>query len=76
MGKSYEHLDDTLKHFIGQQPMYFVATAPTEGGHVNLSPKGYAETFAIIDDHTVAYLNGTALRACSPPTTPASAPSS
>jgi hypothetical protein len=57
MGKIYEHLNETLKHFIGQQPMYFVATAPTEGGHVNLSPKGYAETFAIIDDHTVAYLD-------------------
>ncbi|WP_344833532.1 pyridoxamine 5'-phosphate oxidase family protein [Actinocorallia longicatena] len=57
MGKTYERLDDALQRFIGQQPMYFVATAPGEGGHVNLSPKGYAETFAIIDEHTVAYLD-------------------
>src|SRR3954465_12284449 len=57
MGKVHEHLDDALKRFIEQQPMYFVATAPADGGHVNVSPKGYAEAFAIIDEHTVAYLD-------------------
>ncbi|MBW8487618.1 pyridoxamine 5'-phosphate oxidase family protein [Actinomadura sp. PM05-2] len=36
--------------------MFFVATAPREG-HVNVSPKGYADTFAIIDPLTVAYLD-------------------
>ncbi|GAB3657001.1 pyridoxamine 5'-phosphate oxidase family protein [Actinocorallia lasiicapitis] len=57
MGKIYEKLDAGLRRFIEQQPMFFVATAPSEGGHVNLSPKGYTETFAIIDDRTVAYLD-------------------
>jgi hypothetical protein len=37
--------------------MFFVATAPSEGGRVNLSPKGYSDTFAVIDDRTVAYLD-------------------
>ena len=37
--------------------MFFVATAPSEGGRINLSPKGYGDTLAVIDDHTVAYLD-------------------
>lgn len=37
--------------------MFFVATAPSEGGRINLSPKGYGDTFAVLDDHTVAYLD-------------------
>ncbi|GGO17373.1 pyridoxamine 5'-phosphate oxidase [Microbispora rosea subsp. aerata] len=57
MGKIYEKLDDRLREFLTAQPVYFVATAPERGGHVNVSPKGYADTFAIIDDTTVAYLD-------------------
>ncbi|GAA2790205.1 pyridoxamine 5'-phosphate oxidase family protein [Nonomuraea dietziae] len=57
MGKIYEKLTDRLREFISAQPVYFVATAPESGGHVNVSPKGYADTFAILDDHTVAYLD-------------------
>ncbi|MFC9436970.1 pyridoxamine 5'-phosphate oxidase family protein [Nocardia sp. NPDC057030] len=57
MAKVFPHLDDALRKFIEEQPMFFVATAPAEGGRVNLSPKGYRDTFAIIDDHTVAYLD-------------------
>jgi Pyridoxamine 5'-phosphate oxidase len=37
--------------------MFFVATAPSEGGRINLSPKGYRDTFAVLDAHTVAYLD-------------------
>src|SRR5690606_16759003 len=37
--------------------VYFVATAPERGCHVNVSPKGYADTFAVLDDTTVAYLD-------------------
>jgi len=57
MGKIHERIDDRIRKFIAEQPMFFVATAPSEGGHVNVSPKGYAGTFAIIDDLTVAYLD-------------------
>src|SRR5215472_7355113 len=42
--------------------MFFVATAPCvdssgDGGHVNVSPKGYRDTFAVLDPRTVAYLD-------------------
>lgn len=57
MAKVFPHLDDALRKFIEEQSMFFVATAPVEGGRVNLSPKGYRDTFAILDDHTIAYLD-------------------
>ncbi|MEV7807037.1 pyridoxamine 5'-phosphate oxidase family protein [Microbispora sp. NPDC088329] len=57
MGKMYEKLTDRLREFVTTQPVFFVATAPEQGGHVNVSPKGYADTFAVIDDTTVAYLD-------------------
>jgi Pyridoxamine 5'-phosphate oxidase len=58
----YSELDDRLIKFITSQPMFFVATAPCldhsgSGGHVNLSPKGYRDTFAVLDPLTVAYLD-------------------
>lgn len=57
MGKTYEKLDDKLISFIKAQKMFFVATAPLSGdGHVNVSPKGY-DSFAVIDDTTVAWLD-------------------
>jgi hypothetical protein len=37
-----------------------VGTAPGSGGHVNVSPKGLAGTFSVVDEHTVAYLDLTA----------------
>jgi hypothetical protein len=62
MGAVYDELDERLIHFITSQPMFFVATAPCldqtgAGGHVNVSPKGYRDTFAVIDSLTVAYLD-------------------
>lgn len=41
MGKTYERIDGRLRTFIEAQPMFFTATAPlSEGGTVNLSPRG------------------------------------
>jgi hypothetical protein len=57
MSKEFSSIDASLREFIGQQAMFFVATAPSEGGRINLSPKGYQDTFAVLDDHTVAYLD-------------------
>ena len=62
MGQVYPDLDDRLRTFISSQPMFFVATAPCldeagGGGHVNVSPKGYRDTFAVLDPLTVAYLD-------------------
>jgi hypothetical protein len=62
MAKVYAELDERLTKFIVTQPIFFVATAPClaasgEGGHVNVSPKGYRDTFAILGPRTVAYLD-------------------
>ncbi|MFJ7250657.1 pyridoxamine 5'-phosphate oxidase family protein [Kitasatospora sp. NPDC098652] len=57
MGHVYRQLDAPTRAFIEQQPMFFVATAPTADGRVNVSPKGYADTFTVLDDTTVAYLD-------------------
>jgi hypothetical protein len=57
MGKSYDHLPAVLRDFVEAQRMFFVATAPLAAdGHVNLSPKAY-DSFRVLDDHTVAYLD-------------------
>ncbi|WP_372351975.1 pyridoxamine 5'-phosphate oxidase family protein [Streptomyces sp. KL116D] len=58
MGKSYERIDGRLRSFIEEQPVFFTATAPLSGdGTVNLSPKGLKGSFAVVDEHTVAYLD-------------------
>ena len=62
MGKLYPELDERLRKFISRQSVFFVATAPCltpdgSGGHVNVSPKGYADTFAVLGPHRVAYLD-------------------
>ena len=62
MGQVYPELDRRLVEFIGRQRMFFVATAPCvdssgDGGHVNVSPKGYRDTFAVLGPRTVAYLD-------------------
>lgn len=57
MGKTYDHIDDSLRRFIAGQQMFFVATAPLSGdGLINVSPKGL-DSFRILDEHTVAYLD-------------------
>jgi hypothetical protein len=58
MGKLYDVIDGRLRAFIEEQKIFFVATAPlTRDGHINLSPKGRADTLAVLDEKTVAYLD-------------------
>lgn len=58
MAKTFDAINDKLRAFMDEQKMFFVATAPlTPDGHVNVSPKGLAGTFAVIDDRTIAYLD-------------------
>ena len=52
----HEALDEQLISWIGEQRVFFVATAPADGGHVNLSPKGH-DALRVLDDRTVAYLD-------------------
>ncbi|HEY4400967.1 MAG TPA: pyridoxamine 5'-phosphate oxidase family protein [Acidimicrobiia bacterium] len=56
MGRVLEAITDELAEFIAAQRVFFVATAPTDGGHVNVSPKGL-DTFAVLDPNAVAYLD-------------------
>lgn len=56
MGRAHESITDQMQAFCDRQHVFFVATAPSEGGHVNVSPKGY-DSFRIIDETTVAYLD-------------------
>jgi hypothetical protein len=55
MAQFHEKLSDTLIHFIRQQSVFFVATAPKDG-RINCSPKGL-DTLRVLNDHTVAYLD-------------------
>jgi hypothetical protein len=56
VGKAYEALDDALIEWIGQQHVFFVASAPNDGGHVNLSPKGH-DSLRVLGPTEVAYLD-------------------
>lgn len=60
MATVHASIDARLRRFIEAQPVFFVGTAPQSGGHVNVSPKGLAGTFLVVDEHTVAYLDLTA----------------
>jgi hypothetical protein len=51
-----DKLDDKLRAFIADQQMFFTASAPRDGGRVNLSPKGI-DGLRVLDDRTVAYLD-------------------
>jgi hypothetical protein len=55
MGKLYDSIDDKLAAWIGRQRLFFVATAPTDCGHVNVSPKGPIDTLRIVDELTIEY---------------------
>src|SRR2546421_3348296 len=57
MAKVVEEITTDLAQWISEQPLFFVASAPSGGdGHVNLSPKGLA-SLAILGPQRVAYLD-------------------
>ncbi len=55
MAEFYTELGDDLKQFIGEQKMFFTASAARDG-RVNVSPKGM-DTLRVIDEKTVIYLD-------------------
>jgi hypothetical protein len=58
MATVYEQIDDKLRDWLLAQPVIFVGTAPLAAdGHVNVSPKGMAGTFAVLAPRQVAYLD-------------------
>lgn len=55
MAEFFNELNDKHIQFIHKQLIFFTASAASEG-LINLSPKGM-DTFAVIDNHNVAYLD-------------------
>src|SRR3546814_12068370 len=56
MAEFTDALTDKHIAFIAKQPVFFTATAAADG-RINLSPKGYADSFRILSDTQVAYLD-------------------
>jgi hypothetical protein len=58
MGTVFPELGDQLRGWIADQPMFFVATAPSgDDGHLNLSPKGGRGTLTVLGPHELAYVD-------------------
>lgn len=56
MGRVHPEIDAPLRDFLARQHVFFVATAPASGGHVNVSPKGL-DAFRVTGPRNVAYLD-------------------
>jgi hypothetical protein len=58
VAKVFGGIDEHQREWIARQRLFFVGSAPLDGdGHVNVSPKGPIGTLAVLDEHTVAYLD-------------------
>lgn len=57
MGRQYSDIPDRLQRFIGEQKIFFVATAGA-GGRVNVSPKGM-DTLRVLNGNRVVWLSVT-----------------
>lgn len=56
MANITDSLSNNDIEFINKQQMFFVSTAPKDG-KINLSPKGLDDTFKIIDNNKILWLN-------------------
>jgi hypothetical protein len=57
VGRSYDEIGPALRDWIARQRVFFVASAPRDGGHVNVSPKGPIGTLRVLGPRRVAYLD-------------------
>jgi hypothetical protein len=57
VANTFDGIDDRLAAWIRRQHVFFVGTAPSAGGHVNVSPKGPIGTLALLGPREVAYLD-------------------
>lgn len=56
--KVHDGISPKLAKWLLEQPIFFVGSAPlSPDGHVNVSPKGMAGCFAVLDQYRVAYLD-------------------
>ncbi|KAL7914267.1 pyridoxamine phosphate oxidase family protein [Trichoderma velutinum] len=54
----YESLTEDLREWALQQKVFFTASAPLRGRHINVSPKGLLDaTFHIFDPNHAAYMD-------------------
>jgi hypothetical protein len=56
MGRVLDHIDEATQKWIGIQHMFFVATAPSHDGRVNMSPKGL-DSLRVLGERDAAYLD-------------------
>lgn len=56
MAKRFDQLTNQLTEFIHNQKMFFVGTAPTAMGELNVSPKGY-QVMRVLNNQTLLYLD-------------------
>lgn len=60
MPQFYPSIPPSLRDWALQQSLFFVASAPLTGHHINLSPKGLPNTsFAILGPNEAAYVDAT-----------------
>jgi hypothetical protein len=58
--KTYPSLTEDLIEWAERQPVFFTATAPTHGAHINVSPKGMTNShFSILGPNKCAYIDMT-----------------
>ena len=56
----YQSITPELRDWALRQSVFFVASAPLQGRHVNVSPKGFPDSsFAILGPNEAAYVDAT-----------------
>lgn len=56
MGRVLNYIDEATAGWVAEQHLFFVATAPSVDGRVNVSPKGL-DTFRVLSPTSVGYLD-------------------
>ncbi|KIX04343.1 uncharacterized protein Z518_05211 [Rhinocladiella mackenziei CBS 650.93] len=60
MVKFYNHIEPDLAEWAMKQQVFFVASAPLRGRHINLSPKGLpSSSFCVLNRNLCAYVDAT-----------------
>lgn len=57
MGKTYDRIPERFIPFMQNSHLFYVATAPLQGGSVNVSPKANEGTFEYVDQNRVRYMD-------------------
>ncbi|KAF5022366.1 hypothetical protein F66182_5567 [Fusarium sp. NRRL 66182] len=58
--KLYSSISEDLAAWVQQQPVFFTGSAPTHGSHINVSPKGLADShFGVLGPNQCAYIDRT-----------------